>query len=295
MQTAEQVQAIRDQMITEGAAKPDIVRQIAMDCLGWPYVYGAWGELCTPANRRKRARSDHPTIVSKCPALNGKTCKACQWGIGVRQFDCRGFTRWTLQQAGLDITGQGATSQYNTASNWVQRGPIGEMPDAVCCVFKQKNGRMEHTGLHVGGGQIIHCSVNVQTGKTSDKGWTHYAIPVGLYDEGEIPVAKVKPTLRIGVKGDLVRELQEKLKALGFDPGTIDGIFGTKTFNALIAFQTEAKLDPDGVCGPKTWAALESAKVEPEVTYTVKCYGMTWEQSMMIREICPTAEMTKEV
>jgi hypothetical protein len=65
----------------------------------------------------------------------------------------------------------------------MRKGTINEMPDVVCCVFKKSGNTMEHTGMHVGGGRIIHCSVNVQEGSTSDKGWTHYAIPAGLYKD----------------------------------------------------------------------------------------------------------------
>ena len=298
MNNLEQVEGIRAQLEAEGAPKPESVRQIALACLGWPYVFGAWGEECTPANRKRRVRDDHPTIKSKCPALNGKSCADCKWGIRVRMYDCRGFTRWLLQQVGLDIAGQGATSQYNTVANWVRRGPISEMPDCVCCVFKDKNGTKEHTGMHIGGGTIIHCSVNVQTGATSDKGWTHYAIPVGMYSEGEIPVEIVKPTLRKGDSGDNVKELQERLNDLGFDCGAADGKFGTKTKNAVVAFQTEMNLDPDGIVGRKTWKAIDEAEAQapmtPPETYRVTCNGMTWKQVQAIREVCPTADVSRE-
>lgn len=207
MNTIKQVDELRDQLAAEGTPKPDAIRQLALATLGWPYVFGAWGEKCQPSNRKRRMSDEHPTIKTKCPALNkGLACDPsnCQWAIGVRMYDCRGFTRWLLQQVDLDITGQGATSQYNTNSNWTKKGPISEMPeDVVCCVFKQVNGKtMEHTGMHVGGGTIIHCSVNVQTGRTTDKGWTHYAIPVGLYEESanntekkgeDEPVSNIKP------------------------------------------------------------------------------------------------------
>lgn len=33
---------------------------------------------------------------------------------------------------------------------------------------------------------------------------------------------------------------------------------------------------------------------QPNVTYTVKCYGMSWAQVMKLRETCPTAEVIKE-
>lgn len=303
MNTADQVEALRQQMEREGAKRPDIIRQLALACLGWPYVFGAWGEECTPANRKRRVRDAHPTIKSKCQVLSGKAadCGGCQWypqDARVRMYDCRGFTAWLVRQVGLDLAGQGATSQWKTSANWVKQGVIREMPDCVCCLFRQKGSVMEHTGMHVGGGVVVDCSVNVRTGGMS--GWTHYAIPRGLYSEEEIPVTIIKPTLRRGSHGADVLELQEILTVCGYDCGSCDGVFGIRTYNALVQFQTDEKLDPDGVCGPKTWKALETAEArapfapaEP-VKYTVTCHGMTWAQVQAIRETCPTADVMKE-
>ena len=294
MRTFEQVKALREQLIAEGTPMPDTIRQVALACLDWPYVFGAWGEQCTPANRKRRARDDHPTIVSKCQVLRVKdrkdSCHGCQWYPNddtVLCYDCRGFTRWLLQCVGLDITGAGATSQYNTASNWTERGKIASMPDVVCCVFKDVNGTKEHTGMHIGGGIIVHCSGTVRTGKTSDRGWTHYAIPTGLYG-GE----PVRPTLRRGAQGEIVKELQTILTNMGYDCGEIDGIFGKKTQAAVVRLQQDHGLEADGVVGRQTWAVLDAG--EPVQRYTVKCYGMTWQQVMQLREICPTAEVSKE-
>lgn len=290
--TIAQEEALKARLLAGGTSKPDMIRQLALACLDRPYVFGAWGEPCTPANRRRRVRADHPTVRSRCPALNGKTCQDCRWGIGVRMYDCRGFTAWLIRQAGLDITGQGATSQYRTASNWARRGAIGEMPDCVCCVFRKVGKKMEHTGMHVGGGLVVDCSVNVRTGGMS--GWTHYAIPAGLYGEEEIPVETIKPTLRKGAKGDLVKELQTRLSSLGCDCGAADGVFGAKTRSAVAAFQRARGLEPDGVCGPKTWAALEDAKPADAPTRRAACSGMTREQTARIRAICPGAMTEKE-
>ena len=291
MNSIPQVDAIRVQMETEGASKPDIIRQIALACLGWPYVFGAWGEECTPQARRRRARDDHPTIVSKCPALSGRgTCADCKWGIGVRMYDCRGFTDWLLRQVGFSLIGQGATSQYNAKANWVRRGEINAMPDCVCCVFRRKGSSMEHTGMHVGGGVVIDCSTGVSS--VGMRGWTHYGIPVGLYSEEEIPVETVKPTLRKGDRGDEVKALQERLNALGYDCGDADGAFGTRTKNAVVRFQTDHQLDPDGVVGRKTWAALDGA--QPEERYRVVIEGVTLAQYKRILDICPLAECFKE-
>ena len=303
MNTADQVEAIRRQLIAEGAPKPESIRQIALACIGWPYVFGAWGEECNPANRKRRARNDHPTIKSKCQCLrdtNRKdTCDGCQWypnGYRVRMYDCRGFTAWLLRQFSLDLYGDGATTQYNTKSNWIRRGPISEMPDCVCCVFRQVGNKMEHTGMHVGGGVVVDCSVNVRSVGMS--GWTHYAIPVGLYNEEDIPVIVIRPTIRKGSKGDLVVTLQETLNKLGYDCGKADGIFGAKTQDAVERFQKDHGLGADGVVGYKTWTALdeaeETAAPDQDVTYTVTCRGMTWSQTQKIRDICPTAEVAKE-
>lgn len=313
MNTLEQVEAIRQQMLAEGAGKPDIIRQVALACIGWPYVFGAWGEECKPANRKRRVRDAHPTIKSKCQVLSGKRgdCAGCQWypqDARVRMYDCRGFTRWLMQQVGLDIVNyrgkacQTVTNQYNATGNWQRRGPISEMPDCVCCVFDLKHG---HTGMHIGGGVVVDCSVNVRVVGMS--GWTNYAIHKGLYSEGEIPVETIKPTLRKGSRGDLVRELQEALNSLGFDCGAADGIFGTKTFNAVVAFQTEAKLDADGIVGPKTWRELDAQRTSSgadappspggegrEETYRVTIEGVTWAQYKEILKAWPLAEAVKE-
>ncbi len=47
-------------------------------------------------------------------------------------------------------------------------------------------------------------------------------------------------------RGDDVAELQVRLAQLGFDPGRIDGIFGTLLDGALIDFQRNRALDPTG-------------------------------------------------
>lgn len=164
--------------------------ELAVGQLGSPYVYGTWGSPCEPGLRRKYAGynpAHKNNIYKACQVLSGKeeTCEGCKYD-GKLAFDCRGFTHWILKQVGIDIAGGGATSQYNTASNWVRRGTIDSMPDLPCCVFKQSGGKMQHTGYHIGGGRIIHCSVGVQEGKITDKGWTHFAVPVGLYEPEEL-------------------------------------------------------------------------------------------------------------
>ena len=66
------------------------------------------------------------------------------------------------------------------------------------------------------------------------------------------------PQLQSGSTGQDVRYLQEALDGLGFTPGPIDGIFGTRTAQAVTAYQTARGLTVDGIVGPQTWSALHA-------------------------------------
>ena len=64
------------------------------------------------------------------------------------------------------------------------------------------------------------------------------------------------PLLSQGSRGPAVRELQILLRDRGFDPGPIDGIFGSRTRSAVVSFQRRNNLSPDGIVGVMTWTAL---------------------------------------
>jgi peptidoglycan hydrolase-like protein with peptidoglycan-binding domain len=54
----------------------------------------------------------------------------------------------------------------------------------------------------------------------------------------------------------LVRAVQRRLVRAGDAPNGVDGVFGPRTRQAVIAFQAAHGLQQDGVVGPQTWAAL---------------------------------------
>lgn len=59
--------------------------------------------------------------------------------------------------------------------------------------------------------------------------------------------------LRRGDQGEAVRQLQRALKEINFNPGTVDGIYGPRTEDAVRRFQSMyAALATDGVYGPNT-------------------------------------------
>ena len=304
MNTAAEVSADLSKWLSSGLLKSEVVVKLAEDCLGWPYVFGAAGELCTPANRKKyynnyinRDPDEAAQIKKRCPVMSEtrSSCTGCSYypGGSTRCYDCRGFTRWVFKQAAdITISGAGCTSQWNNSSNWEQKGEIRDMPDVVCCVFmrdKSNPSVMSHTGIHVGGGKIIHCSGTVKAGKTTDKGWTHYAIPKGM--DGKVPY----PVLRRGSSGEYVKVAQEELQKRGYDIGStgVDGKFGAKTEAAVKQFQRDWGLEQDGVIGPATWNRLLSAPVIE--TYSITIKGLTLSEAQALQNKYPGSEINKEM
>ncbi|WP_310877189.1 peptidoglycan-binding protein [Priestia megaterium] len=78
--------------------------------------------------------------------------------------------------------------------------------------------------------------------------------------------------LRFNSRGDAVKSLQTKLNKLGYSVGTLDGIFGVKTEQALIRFQKAQGLKQTGIADSATVSKIESelAKSTPPVSTFVK-------------------------
>jgi len=258
----------------EGIVCADLIRRLAKLCMGWPYVFDAAGEMCTPKWRRNRIpycrqQKYADMIRDNCPVLSDGvvSCAGCKWD-GMRCFDCRGFTRWLLAQAGVPLYGESVTTQWETASNWAARGTIDTLPRGlVCCVF-----RPGHTGMYQGNGNIIHCSGTVkEEALPGEPKWERWGVPAGLYTTDELRKAglnvdedKNMPTLRRGSQGDEVADLQTILNARYGADLEVDGNFGKATEAAVKAFQKANGLTADGVVGAKTWKALGVKAEAPE-------------------------------
>lgn len=65
------------------------------------------------------------------------------------------------------------------------------------------------------------------------------------------------------LRGDDIRTLQAQL---GIPAGQCDGVFGSVTQQAVMAFQKRNRLATDGVVGPKTWALLFDQAGAPNVS-----------------------------
>lgn len=73
-------------------------------------------------------------------------------------------------------------------------------------------------------------------------------------------VSSAAPLLRLGSRGQVVRTLQRDLVRLTYLPaGAADGVFGMRTWFAVVALQGWSGLVRDGVVGPLTRRALAHA------------------------------------
>lgn len=61
---------------------------------------------------------------------------------------------------------------------------------------------------------------------------------------------------RVGSRGNEVKQIQTKLKNWGYYSGSVDGIYGEQTKQAVIKFQKKNRLTADGVAGPQTLKAM---------------------------------------
>lgn len=61
---------------------------------------------------------------------------------------------------------------------------------------------------------------------------------------------------KYGSRGNEVTQIQTKLKRWGYYNGSVDGIYGSKTVEAVKYFQRKNGLTQDGIAGPKTLAAM---------------------------------------
>ena len=114
------------------------------------------------------------------------------------------------------------------------------------CAFQKKN------GLSVDG---------IVGPLTWDKLFDMTAIPA---DAPPPPVIETLP-LRYKKSGNMVKQLQTKLVALGYLTGKYtESYFDYETYLAVRSFQYYNKLKVDGVVGPKTWDAVNDAAAIPK-------------------------------
>lgn len=267
-------------------SKGQTIANYAIGKLGCAYIYGGYGEkLCSPSFRKERAKAypeQKNNIYKNCPVLSGRqnACTGCKWN-GKQAYDCAQLTRYACKAAGQELV-SGANSQWKKVA-WDQKGKIASLPDVpgVLLYHVNSKGVMTHTGVYIGDGYAVEARAaqyGVVKTAVKDRTWTHWAALPGVLtgevvqsltqpeqtkEEPPKTVSKASPseviqmeTIRSRSKGTQVKVLQWLLSQNGYDVGTVDGIFGSKTLAAVKAYQKAKGLSVDGIVGHDTWSSI---------------------------------------
>lgn len=176
------------------------------------------------------------------------------------------------------------------------------VPGAAVFMYSKSAGHITHVGYMIepvskskpdGDWYVIEArgvSYGVVRTKLNSRGWNRVGLMTKYFyyeDLGEVPYLPISTTnydfgsrtLKKGMKGDDVKELQSILVDLGYDVGKYgcDGDFGACTDSAVRAFQTVNSLSVDGIVGKDTFAKIreliqEKTTSVPDkpTTYVVK-------------------------
>ena len=225
------------------------------------YVWGAQGQKY-PVLTEEWIKSKESNLVHRRDALK-RYKAACDAGLQkeCRAFDCSGLGMYWLQNVihyyASDMNANGMMGECKRINKSdLKRG------DWVFRVYKSgtKKGRAYHIGYVVDDAlHVIEAkgrAYGVICNKFDSSYWNAYGRPKPFKDEidHEPKPASVafRRILKKGMKGEDVKELQKLLNIAGGYNLAEDGQFGTKTYNAVRAFQKSMNLTVDGIAGKNT-------------------------------------------
>lgn len=220
---------------------------------GCLYVSGAQGQMMTPALIRRLEQDD-----SNYKRALAHYNKHVENGETLAAYDCSGLIIAYMLSNKLITRDLTANGIYYTLCDPIDESGLrgGDL------VFKKyvTNSRIYHTGIYMGDGTVVHAKgrdYGVVREALSTAGWNRFGRLKVFASGKSVPafsrvLKKTSPYMR----GDDVRELQQALLGKGHDPKGIDGVFGSKTENAVMSFQKAEGMKEDGVVSRETWDRL---------------------------------------
>ncbi len=160
-----------------------------------------------------------------------------------------------------------------TMTSWNRQRELYGSPIPVGYAFRRSwegghSGQSQHyagTAFDVGQLWTNAQRARLRTSAENSGLW-NYVEPVSIsptwvhFDRRQSPPACTTggyPTLRRGSLSVYVLIAQDDLNTLGFATGGLDGIFGTRTYNAVKAYQASRNLEIDGIIGCNAWRSLQ--------------------------------------
>lgn len=214
----------------------------------WPTVTEAWIiSKETGSNRANALKTYRAAVAAGCEQT-------------LRAFDCSGLGMyWIKNISGLSKVDLNANGMMGKCT-MLQKSHL-KMGDWV---FKVTAGRAYHIGY------VVDAALNVIEARgraygvvkrpLSAGGWNAFGRPSYFASEIDTPDEQAEHIsfnrlLKKGRKGDDVKALQMLLNKAGDDLKE-DGLFGSKTYAAVRAFQKLKRLKVDGIVGKQTISAL---------------------------------------
>lgn len=215
--------------------------------LGTPYFYGSKMDVLTEA-KMKQMHNLYPDVVS----VSYMEIARKQNQVGKINVDCSGLI-------GAFRGKQIGSSQLLSTAH--KRLPISQINDFAVGTVLWKQG---HVGVYIGDGYCVEAKgIRYGTVKTPVKNtkWVYgltyadmeyeYSKKIVGENRKQNPFKEPTTTVKYGFKGESVMWLQFELNEAG-NKLMVDGIFGTKTLEALMKFQQSCKIEVDGICGKIT-------------------------------------------
>lgn len=183
--------------------------------------------------------------------------------------DCSGLSIWYLLKHKIIPSDMTANGLYNYIVGTDEIEPHGEKislskVQAGDYLFKGTDKNKTHVGYAINHEYAVESKdhdVGVVMTKISERPWGYAARP-DWYEDSPSP-KPTKPVLSRELfltnpymRGEDVEEAQQLLTDKGYNPGSLDGIFGKKTEIAVKNFQSDNNLTVDGIIGKMTATTL---------------------------------------
>jgi len=239
--------------MAKATAKFDDFKTYLVSNLGNMYVLGAQGhKFVSLLDRLCAMEKNDPKLIQNVLTLLKKKLEAGVDIMTLLAFDCSGLgMKWLIETGKIFKYDMTAKELYNSIPEKVKSLSLVKAGDFV---FTESLG---HVGYAIGDDMVIEARGTAYGVVMTDlykREWTKAARPDWWIDLNEKPILRRELKLTDPyMTGEDVKTAQALLTEKGYNPGTIDGVFGKNTEIASKNFKYDNGLKHEtGTIGKKT-------------------------------------------